>query len=98
MTRSPNGMSESTQREQRGLARSLLQTAVTSVESGLPAHPVRERSVHGEPKPTTSIERTCRACGASFLGLAPGKTGLRGIWTERSTWFCSVECAGGSPS
>lgn len=54
--------------------------------------PVRERSARGEPKPTTSIERTCRGCGASFLGLAPGKTGERGIWREPLRWYCSIEC------
>ena len=56
------------------------------------SYPIRQKSVHGEPKPTTSIERCCATCGASFLGLAPGKTGLAGIWTAMS-WYCSQECA-----
>jgi hypothetical protein len=53
--------------------------------------PLRERSANGEPKPSTPIERACHTCGASFLGLAPGKTGERGIW-DNWTWYCSVEC------
>ena len=31
-----------------------------------PLRPVRQKSALGLPKPTTSIERTCRRCGASF--------------------------------
>lgn len=53
---------------------------------------LREKSANGEPKPLTSIERRCVGCGASFLGLAPGKTGERGLWTSDLRWFCSVEC------
>lgn len=49
---------------------------------------IRQKSAEGKPKPTTSIERTCQGCGASFLGLAPGKTGERGVWREWC-WFCS---------
>jgi hypothetical protein len=45
-----------------------------------PRYPFRQSSAHGEPKPTTTIERTCRKCGASFLGLAAGRTGEVGIW------------------
>jgi hypothetical protein len=59
-------------------------------------YPVRTDSAHGEPKPSTPIERTCRSCHASFLGLAAGKTGLRGIWRDWS-WYCSVECVEGGP-
>lgn len=59
--------------------------------------PPRITSARGEPKPETSIERTCCNCGASFIGLAPGKTGLRGIW-QRFRWFCSTECAGVEPA
>ena len=55
--------------------------------------PLRQRSAKGLPKPHTSIERTCRACGAGFIGLAFGKTGERGIWTNCGQWYCSVECA-----
>lgn len=55
-------------------------------------YPVRQKSLNGEPKPTTSISRCCHKCGASFILSAPGKTGLRGIWHEWR-WFCSVECA-----
>ena len=34
----------------------------------------------------------CHTCGASFAGLAPGKTGEAGIW-RFWRWYCSVECA-----
>jgi hypothetical protein len=54
--------------------------------------PIRQRSAHGQPPPRTGIERCCMGCGASFLGLAPGKTGERGIWTEGLVWWCSEEC------
>ncbi len=54
--------------------------------------PVRRKSACGQPRPNTSIERTCDACGASFLGLAAGKTGERGIWGGWK-WYCSAECA-----
>jgi hypothetical protein len=53
---------------------------------------LREESLHGEPKPTTSIERTCRTCGASFVKVPPGKTGEAGIWIDWA-WYCSIECA-----
>ena len=59
-----------------------------AIASGLP---IRERSCHGVPAPKTSIERTCKTCGASFVGLAPGRTGLAGIWRDWS-WYCSREC------
>lgn len=55
------------------------------------AHPIREESAKGKPRPTTTIERRCLYCGASFSGLAPGKTGFRGAWSEWG-WWCSVEC------
>lgn len=58
-------------------------------------YPIREKSANGKPKPKTSIERTCRKCKASFIGLAPGKTGERGIWTGLGSWYCSTECAPG---
>lgn len=51
----------------------------------------RRVSAHGEPKPATTIERRCATCGASFLGLAYGKTGLLGIWRDWH-WHCSIEC------
>lgn len=55
-------------------------------------YPIRQKSAY-LPNPTTSIERTCRSCGASFLGLSPGKTGERGIWHSQGwVWYCSVEC------
>ena len=54
--------------------------------------PIRQKSARGEPKPETSIERRCRSCGASFIGLAAGKTGEVGIW-RGWRWYCSVECA-----
>lgn len=56
-------------------------------------YPLRQKSAHGQPRPNTSIERRCEACGASFIGLAPGKTGEAGIWDARPRWWCSVECA-----
>ena len=59
--------------------------------------PIRKLSANGLPKPTTRIERTCATCGASFTGLAPGKTGERGIWREWQ-WFCSLECHQALPS
>lgn len=62
-------------------------------DAGRTEAPLRQRSAKGLPKPHTSIERTCRTCGASFIGLAFGKTGERGIWTDCGRWYCSVECA-----
>lgn len=53
--------------------------------------PIREKSLNGEPKPLTSIERTCRKCGASFILTAPGKTHERGLWRDWQ-WYCSREC------
>ena len=44
--------------------------------------PFRQKSARGQPRPQTSIERCCRGCGASFIGLAPGKTGEAGIWHD----------------
>ena len=55
-------------------------------------YPIRKRSAAGNPRPSTTIERTCRECGASYLGLMPGKTGEVGIWDEWH-WYCSLECA-----
>jgi len=52
-------------------------------------YPVRERSLKGEPKPGTSIERTCKTCGASFIGGERGPE--RGIWRDWR-WYCSAEC------
>lgn len=57
-------------------------------------YPVRQKSAAGQPKPLATIERTCKGCGAAFLGHAPGKTGERGIW-QGWRWYCSVECAEG---
>lgn len=53
--------------------------------------PIRVRSAKGHPRPNSEIERRCHACGASFLGLAPGKTGERGLWDDWH-WYCSIEC------
>lgn len=53
--------------------------------------PVRVRSARGKPPPGSEFERRCQACGASFLGLAAGKTGERGLWDEMH-WYCSTEC------
>jgi len=60
---------------------------------GVLGYPVREKSACGQPQPKTGIERTCEACGASFLGLAAGKTGERGLWVADWQWCCSAECA-----
>lgn len=57
--------------------------------------PIRQRSAKGEPKPFSPITRRCARCEACFLGLAAGKTGERGIWTEGLFWYCSQECADG---
>lgn len=58
--------------------------------------PVRQKSAHGQPpEPKTTIMRTCKTCRASFMGLAPAKTGERGIWCDWR-WYCSVECATGN--
>lgn len=56
--------------------------------------PVRQASANGQPRPETTIERTCRTCKASFIGLAAGKTGERGIWCGWH-WYCSAQCAKG---
>ena len=53
--------------------------------------PVRQKSLRGQPRPETSIERTCETRRASFAGSAAGKTGERGIWRDWA-WYCSVEC------
>jgi hypothetical protein len=57
----------------------------------VPDYPIRQHSLHGVPKPGTSIERRCHTCGASFIRSAPGKTGERGIWRDWH-WYCSTEC------
>ena len=54
-------------------------------------YPVRQKSARGQPRPETSIERRCKTCGASFAGLAAGKTGEIGIWRSWR-WYCSIEC------
>jgi hypothetical protein len=53
------------------------------------SYPIRQKSLRGQPKPGTSIERCCACCGASFIGL--GKTEEGGIWHDWR-WYCSVEC------
>jgi hypothetical protein len=63
-----------------------------TAETGPARCPVRQKSARGQPKAETSIERTCRTCRASFIGLAPGKTGEAGIWHDWH-WYCSAECA-----
>lgn len=52
---------------------------------------VRVRSAKGQP-PCRKFMRRCAYCEADFLGLAPGKTGLRGLWDNCGDWWCSVEC------
>ncbi len=70
----------------------LMQALEDAVEKAkVKVSPIRQRSANGVPKPGTSIERRCVECGASFIGLAPGKTHERGIWDDWQ-WFCSVEC------
>lgn len=54
--------------------------------------PVRIMSAHGKPAQPSQFLRSCRTCAASFSGLAPGRTGERGLWSA-GRWFCSVECA-----
>lgn len=54
--------------------------------------PIRQKSANGEPKPIGSYDRRCKRCKASFIKLAPGKTGERGIW-KNWQWYCSQECA-----
>lgn len=74
-----------------------LLTAIADAVAALPEDvlvpdcAIRERSCRGEPAPRSQFARRCRACGADFLGLAPGRTGLRGIWQDWQ-WFCSREC------
>jgi hypothetical protein len=53
--------------------------------------PVRQKSAKGQPPEPWDMARTCRRCKASFLGLAAGKTGERGLWSW-SGWWCSQEC------
>jgi hypothetical protein len=53
--------------------------------------PVRQKSAKGQPPEPCPTARTCRRCKASFLGLAAGKTGERGLWSW-SGWWCSQEC------
>lgn len=57
--------------------------------------PVRQKSAHGQPKPSSHFLRCCHSCGADFGALAPGNTGERGIWDDGPgfVWYCSVECA-----
>lgn len=54
-------------------------------------YPLRQKSAHGVPAERNQFARTCKTCRASFLGLAPGQTGERGIWRDWS-WYCSAEC------
>jgi len=54
--------------------------------------PIRQVSARGKPAEPSKFARTCANCHASFLGLAPGKTGERGLW-DMWSWYCSVECA-----
>jgi len=55
--------------------------------------PIRQRSCKGEPPPWSEFTRRCRSCGACFIGLAPGKTGERGLWgPNEMVWACSQEC------
>lgn len=52
--------------------------------------PIRQKSAY-VPKDDFQFARHCERCGASFLLLAPGKTGERGVWRDWK-WFCSIEC------
>jgi hypothetical protein len=55
--------------------------------------PIREKSANGIPKPTHDMWRDCVVCHADFNRLAPGTTGLRGIWAPNAMrWYCSTEC------
>jgi hypothetical protein len=58
--------------------------------------PIRELSLNGEPKPITTITRTCRNCGACFVrSHSKDGDGMTGVWTECGTWYCSRQCAPG---
>lgn len=52
---------------------------------------VRQESANGQPPARSKFFRSCKRCDADFLGLAPGKTGERGLWKDWA-WFCSQEC------
>lgn len=54
--------------------------------------PIRQHTPRPVVRPDSRFARACDTCGASFLALAPGKTGERGIWRDWQ-WFCSQECA-----
>jgi hypothetical protein len=73
-----------------------LEAAVLARMRETATYPIRQKSASGQPKPKTSIERSCRGCGASFIGLAAGKTGERGIWNGWN-WYCSEECSEARP-
>ena len=53
-------------------------------------YPIRQKAAH-TPRPASHFERHCATCGASFVALAPGTTGERGIWRSW-VWYCSQEC------
>lgn len=70
-----------------------IQAAVSAQAPRLLANtPIRVASVQGRPPARSEFVRACRNCGADFLALAVGKTGLRGLWS-REGWWCSIECA-----
>lgn len=68
-----------------------IQRAVDAMPAMPSLFPIRVKSAAGEP-PQRDFVRCCRTCKADFLGLAPGRTGERGLWSAEG-WFCSMECA-----
>ncbi len=56
-------------------------------------YPVRVNSANGQPPNDSEFARSCQTCGASFLKLAAGRTGVRGVWSPTMLWYCSLECA-----
>lgn len=70
----------------------------TARQARKPDYPIRQKSAQGKPASPGKFARTCRNCDASFLLLAAGKTGERGIWTQCGHWYCSQECFDGSQS
>lgn len=61
----------------------------------MPIPPIRQKSAKGIPREDNPFGRRCVVCEASFMRLAPGLTGERGLWGGPTgwSWFCSAECA-----
>ena len=74
------------------MTREEAKAAYTAAWAAYAVPPIRQVSARGKPAEPSKSARTCANCHASFLGLAPGKTGERGLW-DMWSWYCSVECA-----